>query len=89
LTNSKHLLYYTHKALKGQIMKTVYHTKFEFVTVAKNGSEKLGVNAVCKFWVGESAFRMDLSQFANTKAEAEEKILKVLSTGADAVECVG
>jgi len=70
-------------------MKTVYHTKIEFVPVAKNGSEKLGVNAVCKFWVGDSTFRMDLSQFGKTKVEAEEKILKVLSTGADAVECVG
>jgi len=68
-------------------MKTVYHTKIEFVPIAKDGSEKRGVNAECKFWVGESTFRIGLSQFGKTKAEAEEKILKVLSTGADAVEC--
>ena len=70
-------------------MNILYHTKIKYTPVAKNGSEKLGVTAECLFWVGDSTFRMELSQFGKNKADAEDKILKVLfSDDIDYVECV-
>jgi hypothetical protein len=68
----------------------LFHTEIQIKTIAKNGGEKFGANAECKFWVGDSKMKMDVSQYGKTKKEAEEKLMKFLTNnGKNQIECVG
>jgi len=70
-------------------MATVYHTIIGTEPICKNGSERLGVIAKCKFWVGNSSIQIDFQVYGETKAEAEAKMMKCLSNdGVDDVICV-
>jgi hypothetical protein len=60
-------------------METVYHTKIEVSTIAKNGSERFGANAECKVWSDSGSIKMVVSQHGKTKEEAEQKLISFLS----------
>jgi len=71
-------------------METIFHTKIEVKTIAKNGSEKFGATAECKMWTEGSSLKMEVSQHGKTKLEAEQKLLRFLSgNGSNKLECVG
>lgn len=70
-------------------MGTIFYTKIEVKTIAKNGSEKFGATAECKMWTEGSKLKMDVCQNGKTKLEAEVKLLQFLSdNGANKLELV-
>lgn len=69
--------------------ETVYHTEIKFFPVAKNGSERFGVEAKCKFWYEGSRFKIDTCAHGKTKEEAEWKLLEFMSAnGFNSLELV-
>jgi hypothetical protein len=68
-------------------METVYYETIKIETICKNGSEKLGVNAVTNMSLNRDGRRkMELKQFGKTKKEAEDKLLDSLTKDS---ECIG
>ncbi len=58
----------------------IYHTPFEVSTIAKNGSEKFGSNAECKFWLPENdSLKIEVKQHGTTKDMAIAKLKLFLS----------
>lgn len=65
----------------------VEHTKIIVTAVAKNGSERLGANAVCDARV--NGLKSEVSMFGRSKIEAKEKLISFLSGGgqSELIEC--
>lgn len=64
----------------------VYHTPITITTIAKNGSERFGANASCKFSAGSPVGKfMEINQFGKTKELAKAKLLEILKDGADEI----
>lgn len=61
-------------------METIYHSKIQVKTIAKNGSEKFGAVAECKAWLDEK-IKFDVTQNGKTKDEAKEKLIHFLTDG--------
>jgi hypothetical protein len=59
---------------------TIYHTAIKTETVCKNGSERFGAKAICKFSFKPNAMPMEVTIEGKTKLEAEQKMLKFLNS---------
>jgi len=59
----------------------INHTPIVLKTICKNGSEKLGGNASCKFKIDNSPIErfVEVEQFAPTTKEAAERLINFLS----------
>lgn len=67
-------------------MKNIYYYQPVAKPLAKNGSERLGVNAITKIFSDNSVVKMELSVFGKTTAESLSKLKESLKS--DNVEAV-
>lgn len=58
---------------------TIYHTPIKVKTIAKNGSERFGANAVFSYWYGDSEMIIETTIHGKTKKEAKQKAIKFIS----------
>lgn len=66
----------------------LFHTEIKVKTIAKNGSERFGAKAECKFWFEGEKIKIGITQWAKTKQEAKEKLLKLLENdGKNILDC--
>jgi hypothetical protein len=65
---------------------TIYHTPIQVETICKNGSERSGANASCKFGTDPKGKLFEITKYGKTKQAAINELTNILKRGVDRIE---